>query len=303
MAEADPFADFRAELLDAGLLFDAGVDGLYGRSLGYESITNAVVELASRIGAVDGGMNLHFPPVMPRALLERTDYLRSFPDLTGSVHTFKGDDRLHAELLADLEAGRDWTRVLVPAEVVLRPTACHPLYPLCTGTLPAGGRRFEVLAWCFRHEPSLDPTRMQSFRMPEFVYVGEPDQAQRHRDTWVARWSEASVDLGLEVDVVVAKDPFFGRVGRVLATGQRDEALKLEHVTPIYSADAPTAIASANCHRDHFGVTFGITTAGGEVAHSACFGVGVDRVALALLHRHGLDPDGWPKAVRSHLWP
>lgn len=303
MAETDPFVGFRNELLAAGLLVDGGVDGLYGRSLRYESITEALVALASRIGAVDGGVNLHFPPVIPRALLERTDYLRSFPDLTGSVHTFKGDDRLHAELLADLEEGRDWTRVLVPAEVVLRPTACHPLYPLCTGSLPAGGRRFEVLAWCFRHEPSLDPARMQSFRMHEFVYVGEPDEAERHRDVWVERWTDAARGLGLEIDVVVANDPFFGRVGKVLATGQRDEALKLELMTPIYSADAPTAIGSANCHRDHFGATFDITTADGEVAHSACFGVGVDRMALALLRRHGFDPDSWPSAVRSQLWP
>jgi hypothetical protein len=74
-------------------------------------------------------------------------------------------------------------------------------------------------------------------------------------------------------------------------------------MTPIYSADAPTAIGSANCHRDHFGATFDITTADGEVAHSACFGVGVDRMALALLRRHGFDPDSWPSAVRSQLWP
>ena len=109
--------------------------------------------------------------------------------------------------------------------------------------------------------------------------------------------------LGLDIEVVVANDPFFGRVGRMLAANQREEALKLEFVTPITSTESPTAISSVNRHHDHFGLTFGISTADGEVAHSACFAVGVDRIALALLHPHGLDPASWPADVRARLWP
>jgi len=300
----DSFGTFRRELLDSGLVLDAGVEGLYGRSLAYEEIISGIMGLTTRTGADDGAMSVHFPPVIPRWLLEKTDYLKSFPDLTGSVHTFRGDDKLHARLLALVDGGHDWVEVLEPADVVLRPAACHPVYPLCTdGPLPDGGRRFEVHGWCFRHEPSADPARMLAFRMHEFVYVGDPDGATAHRDAWVKRGTAMLEGLGLEVDVVVANDPFFGRVGRVLAANQREEALKLEFVTPITSTESPTAIASVNRHQDHFGVTFGISSADGEVAHSACFAVGVDRTALALLQRHGLDPSGWPADVRARLWP
>jgi seryl-tRNA synthetase len=300
----DDYGAFRDELLDSGLVLDAGVEGLYGRSLAYEQIVAGIISLTTRTGAADGATTVHFPPVIPRWLLERTDYLRSFPDLTGSVHTFRGDDRLHARLLALVEAGDDWVEVLEPADVVLRPAACHPVYPLCTdGPLPAEGRRFEVHGWCFRHEPSPDPARMLAFRMHEFVYVGDPDGATAHRDVWVRRGVDMLTSLGLDIEVVVANDPFFGRVGRVLAANQREEALKLEFVTPITSTQSPTAISSVNRHQDHFGLTFGIRSADGEVAHSACFAVGVDRTALALLHTHGLDPGRWPAAVRSQLWP
>jgi hypothetical protein len=58
---------------------------------------------------------------------------------------------------------------------------------------------------------------------------------------------------------------------------------------------------SSNCHRDHFAVPFGIETADGAVAHSACVGFGIERVALALLRRHGLDPARWPAPVRDRL--
>jgi seryl-tRNA synthetase len=108
--------------------------------------------------------------------------------------------------------------------------------------------------------------------------------------------------LGLEVESVVANDPFFGRVGRMLAANQRDETLKFEVVTPIVATN-PTAVMSANCHRDHFGIPFGIETAAGEVAHSSCVGFGMERITLALLHTHGLDRTGWPSPVRASLWP
>jgi len=300
----DTFGRLRDELIDAGLVIDAGVEGLYGRSLAYEQIVAGIISLTTRTGAADRAMTVHFPPVIPRWLLERTDYLKSFPDLTGSVHTFRGDDALHARLLALVEAGKDWVEVLEPAEVVLRPAACHPVYPLCTaGPLPEEGRRFEVHGWCFRHEPSPDPARMMAFRMHEFVYVGDPAGADAHRDVWLERGTAMLESLGLAVEVVVANDPFFGRVGKMMAANQREEALKLEFVTPITQADKPTAITSVNRHQDHFGQTFGIRTASGEVAHSACFAVGVDRTALALLHTHGLDPARWPAEVRATLWP
>jgi seryl-tRNA synthetase len=300
----DGYGTFRRELIDSGLVLDAGVEGLYGRSLAYEEIVSGIISLTTRTGVDDGATTLHFPPVIPRWLLERTDYLKSFPDLTGSVHTFRGDDKLHARLLALVEAGDDWVEVLEPADVVLRPAACHPVYPLCTdGPLPAEGRRFEVQGWCFRHEPSPDPARMMAFRMHEFVYVGDPAGADKHRDVWLERGTSMLESLGLDIDVVVANDPFFGRVGKMMAANQREEALKLEFVTPITSTTAPTAISSVNRHQDHFGLTFGIRSADGEVAHSACFAVGVDRTALALLHTHGLDPKTRPAEVRARLWP
>jgi seryl-tRNA synthetase len=298
----DPAEAFRRALVDAGVVVETGVDGVYGRSSAYEGVVLGLQQLVTRSGVDQNAVAIHFPPVMARHVFERTDYLRSFPDLTGSVHTFVGDDRQHAALLALLDAGEDWSRALEPSEMVLRPAACHPLYPMCAGQLPDGGRRFEVHGWCFRHEPSLDPARMQAFRMHEYVYVGDPGPATSHRDLWVERGSQMLSDLGLEVQVVVASDPFFGRAGKMLASSQREQELKLEIVTPITSENRPTAVMSANCHEDHFGVAFGIYSAKGAVAHSSCIGFGLDRIALALLRTHGVETGRWPSALRDRLW-
>jgi len=299
----DTAGPFQRSLVEGGILVESGIDGLYGFSASYEKILRALQDLVTESGLDQKAFAVHFPPVMPRQVLELTDYLRSFPHLTGSIHTFFGDDRAHAELLALLDSGGDWPDALIPSQVVLRPAACHPLYPTCAGQMPDGGKRFEVHGWCFRHEPSLDPARMQAFRMHEFVYIGEPATALSHRDSWVERGVKMLTEFGLEVNVVSASDSFFGRLGKLMAANQHDQELKLEIVTPITSHELPTAVMSANYHQDHFGAAFGITSADGALAHSSCIGFGLDRIVLALLRAHGLEPDDWPRALRDRLWP
>ncbi len=298
---SDAYREFRQELFDAGLLVPTGVDGLYLRAEAFERVVRGLDALVSATGRHEASGTYHFPLVMNRSLLDLTDYVRSFPDLLGSVHSFTGDERAHAKLLNAVEDGEEWGDHLDATDLALCSAACHPLYPSQSGVLPEGGRVVEVFGQCFRHEPSVDPARMQAFRQHEFVYLGEPEGARAHRDRWVERGLAIHERLGLEIDDVIANDPFFGRPGRMLASNQREEALKIELVSPICSTELPTAITSANCHLDHFGRVFDITTADGEVAHTACVGFGVERVTLALFHTHGLDASRWPLEVRDAL--
>jgi len=296
-------SEFRSELIDANLLFATEVDGVYHRSPDFETIVRAVSDLVHRSGTDQAATEMYFSPVTSRVGFEQTGYLRSFPDLVGSIHSFTGRDTEHAELMRQVDSGADWTEDLVPTEVVLVPAACHPLYPGLAGMLTAGGQRFEVEATCFRREPSIDPTRMQSFRMREFVYIGEAASAIDFRDMWLDRAATIFGRVRLDTETVVANDPFFGRAGRLLSANQRAAELKYEIVTPIMSTAKPTAIASGNYHQQHFGHRFTIFASDGEPAYSACFGFGLERITLALLRTHGLDRQSWPPAVIAELWP
>lgn len=292
----------RDRLFAAGLLVPTGTEGLYGRSGVFEDIVSALERLVLSAGADQDANIVRFPPVISRSAFEKSDYLRSFPNLTGSVHTFRGDDRDHQQLLRLLESGGDWTAALVSADTALCPAACHPLYATIKGPMPAGGRRWNVYGYVFRYEPSVDPARLLAFRQYEYVLVGEPDQAVAHRDTWLQRAVGLLGELGLDVVAEVANDPFFGRAGRMLAANQREENLKYEVLAPTSGAATLTAIASANCHEDHFGAAFSILTETGVAAHSACVGFGVERITLALLWAHGLDPERWPASLKHRLW-
>ena len=301
-ASVDPHS-LMGRLLGAGLLVPTGVLGIYGRSATYQDVADGISAMVSRWSATLGATRYRFPPVLARATFAHTNYLESFPDLMGSVHVFVGGDAEHKELLRRTESGGDWPALLEPADVVLSSAACHAVYPLCSGMLPRGGRYFDVSGYCFRHEPSDQAARMQSFVMHEVVFLGPDDQAWEHRETGLSQGLEMLSGLGLEMMAVPASDPFFGRVGTVLAAGQLDEQLKFEGVTPVPGTDGVTAVMSANYHRDHFGVPFSIETSDGRTAHSACVAFGIDRIVVALLAVHGVDPGSWPASVRSQLEP
>ena len=139
------------------------------------------------------------------------------------------------------------------------------------------------------------------FRMRDYVRIGTPDQVVAFRKNWLERGQALITSLGLPFNVDVANDPFFGRAGRVMASSQRDLGLKFELLVPVNSEENPTACLSFNYHQDHFGTTWGIKTAEGETAHTACVGFGMERVAIALFRHHGLDVDKWPAKVRDAL--
>lgn len=292
---------FRDELLRHGLLIATSVCGVYGRSGELEDTILRVDRLASQMGAEDEPEVLRFPPALTRADFERSGYLNSFPHLAGAVHSFSGSERAHRDLLQTAADGGNWSAMFPPADIVLTPAACYPVYPTLSGTLPPNGRLVDVMSYCFRHEPSADPARMQMFRMHEHVRAADGDTVIAWREGWLDRITRFVETLALDAHAEVASDPFFGRGGTLLAESQRDRRLKLEIVAPIALDDCPTAIMSLNYHQDHFGERFEIRTATGDVAHTACVGFGLERIALALYRRHGLARAQWPSAVREAL--
>jgi seryl-tRNA synthetase len=301
MCEHHSFLD---GLMAHGLLLDTGVDGLYGRSGEFEDVIARFDALITTFGGGDEPEVVRFPPGMNRELFQKSGYMKSFPQLAGTVHSFDGNDREHAALLDKIAAGEDWTGGQATTDIVLAPAACYPLYPTVAkrGPLPDAGRLYDLNSYCFRHEPSKDPARMQMFRMREYVKIGSPEQVIEFRKIWLDRGRALIAKLGVPFDVDVANDPFFGRAGRMMASSQRDQGLKFELLIPIESVEKPTACLSFNYHQDHFGSLWGIMTGKGEVAHTACVGFGMERVALALFKHHGFETKSWPAAVRAALW-
>lgn len=226
-------------------------------------------ELARRFGT-EAEEHFTAPPVIARDTVERAGYPTSFPHLLGTVHAAVDG----AEPAA--------------TDLVLTPAACHHVYPMLAGSSLPATRTVGVEATCFRAEATDEPGRQRSFRMYEIVFLGSASEVLSWRDRMLAQAAAWLRELGLCVDVITATDPFFGRPGKLMTQVQRSEQLKWE-ITAEVAERAAQAVASANCHKEHFGEAFDITDPDGVPLHSACLAFGLDRLVLALRHRYGPD--------------
>jgi seryl-tRNA synthetase len=295
--EADPLAH-----LAPALFRPMGVDGVYARTALYVRVCERLEDYITGLREPQAEI-MRFPPVMSRKQLEKSGYLKSFPNLLGCVCALHGSEASIRAAADRHESGGDWTEALTSSDLVLSPAACYPVYPIAAarGQLPAGGWQFDIEADVFRHEPSRSLDRLQSFRMREFVRIGSPPEIVAYRERWLARAVQIAADLSLPHSIDVANDPFFGRVGQVMAVSQRQQALKFELLIPYHANATPTACMSFNYHREHFGIVWNMKDERGEPAHTSCVAFGIDRLVVALFANHGLDLERWPAATKQAL--
>src|ERR1700727_2573638 len=266
-AAADPLAH-----IAEGLFRSMGVDGVYASTALYTRVVERLEQYITRQRDPKAEI-MEFPPVMSRMQLEKSGYLKSFPNLLGCVCALHGSEASIRSAVDRYENGGDWTTSVTSSDLVLSPAACYPVYPIVATR-------------------GLD--RLQSFRMREFVRIGSPQEILEFRESWMARAPTLAADLSLPFTIDVANDPFFGGVGQVMAVSQRQQALKFELLIPYYPQASPTACMSFNYHREHFGQVWGIHDDAGALAHTSCVAFGIDRLTVALFAVHGLDLKRWP---------
>ena len=137
-----PASDFARGNSRRRLFRPMGVDGVYGRTGAYEERGRGARRASSRRLAAGAAEVFRFPPVVSRALIEKSGYLKSFPHLLGCVCALGGDEarieRGGGSLRRPAEPG---PTALEPSELVLAPAACYPVYPFAAARGPiAAGR-------------------------------------------------------------------------------------------------------------------------------------------------------------------
>lgn len=222
-----------------------------------------------------------FPFLIRCRDLDSFDYFDNFPHL-GLAATRLDPQRLGTLLT---KAPRPLDRV--PADVMestsfaLPSAACYAIYlDLAGSTLPAGGRMRTTLGTCFRNEDHYDGLqRLLGFSMREIVFIGPEDGAKQHllraKDTVTTLCAE----LGLDVQLEVASDPFFDK---------NSSKAKMQRLFPVKEEFVVNglAIGSVNYHRNFFGERCSIQV--GEVtAHTSCLAFGLERWVHTLTERFG----------------
>jgi seryl-tRNA synthetase len=280
------------------------VPGVYLFPEPFEAVIGLLRRGIASLAAAEPFRRLQMPPVISRRMIERAGYVKTFPQLLGTVHRYPGDSRAWARLAPLVDTGGAWHADQEISDLVLLPAACYPVYATLAGSTLDTPAKFAVEAHCFRQEASSEPGRFRSFRMAELVTAATEEYCVRWRGQWLDRVAEWLSALALDVSVDVADDPFFGPGRKLYQAAQRLQELKLELRVPV-AGDTVQAVASANLHKDHFGEAFEFSCAAeagpAAVGHTSCIAFGLERIALALTHVHGPRPDRWPASVLSIL--
>ena len=106
--------------------------GAFGRGAVFDDVLERFNALVTQVSAKgdDRAEVYTFPPVIDRTIIEKTDYLDSFPNLAGTVFSFFGKEKDAKALSAKVHGHEPWADTQGMTDVCLNPAACYPIYPV-----------------------------------------------------------------------------------------------------------------------------------------------------------------------------
>lgn len=244
--------------------FMVSPDGLLSLSGAGASLVTALDAKFRNTALAAGAEEQHFPTVIAKSTLSRAEYFQSFPG--------------YASRVSAVERG---------AEYFLSPAVCYHCYELLADSEIREQHIMTCCGRCFRGDAA-DESHLWEFTMREVVFLGRLDFVREQREDWMKKTSGFARELGLEAELAAANDPFFGAENRGKKLLQQVKQLKYELRVPGFSG-APMPVASFNLHEQFFTQRFNIALVRGEAAFSGCVAFGLERWAMALAARHGLD--------------
>jgi seryl-tRNA synthetase len=280
----------------AGLV---AVDESFMRLADYLDATMVSV-VKERFGAAE----YRYPTLIPTEVMRRGGYLRSFPHMLMFVTRLHGDADVYADASeASVEAQLEGLlRHYTGTALCLPPTMCYHTYAqLADAAVPAGGRVFTAKGKSFRFESKYERNleRLWDFTIREIVFVGTGPAVGEQRAQLMHEICRLAERWDLSGFCETANDPFFTEDdGKNNSFAQRLLSLKYELRLDV-GRGRTIAVASFNRHNDFLGDAYRIRIDGGGTAHTACAGIGLERLAFVFFCQHGLDPAHWPAEVRA----
>jgi seryl-tRNA synthetase len=217
-----------------------------------------------------------------------TTFVTHLPEDIDAIEDFR-----HANVA---EGPTSFPTPLPKPAAALNPAACYPLYQYLSGcVVGAPGKAYSWQGRVFRFESRnlQEMQRLWEFGVRELVFVGTAEYVAAGRDGAIVLLREIAEEFDIALHFQVATDPFFVTVAAARRLWQQSMESKYEVRASI--ADGKSlAIGSVNAHGTFFSLRFGIV-AEGAPAHTACVGLGLERLVYALFQQHGFEGRCWPR--------
>ncbi|PWV97095.1 hypothetical protein DFR52_1076 [Hoeflea marina] len=213
----------------------------------------------SKLACFRNATAVRLSPLLSEEFVLAANYMKSFPQ-----HAFRVTNGLHED-----------------SGYLLSPTCCYPVFSHLSGQTVTQGRIFTHKNQCYRREDYIRIGERQSaFLMREYIAFNPDLELIR---AWIddvkLRVSGLLERFGLAPSLDVASDPFFN------PDDYKHKIQKAERLKTEFVIDG-LAIGSVNLHLRSFTNACSIRDPQGQPPHSACFGLGYDRLAH-VLNKHG----------------
>ena len=281
-------------------------EGWFGLGPRLTELTNLfdreVRAIADRIPAVPH----QFPTLIGADVMDRCHYLRSFPSALTLVSHLR-EDLGAIQNFAKVAAWDGERLVCDPASLssiqcLLAPSICFHYYAWLQNR-SIDRTCVTAIGKCFRFESKsmAGLERLWDFTMREVIFAGPGEYVLERRQRVVDETIALLDKWGLAYEIKSATDPFFIEDYAAMTAFQLAFELKFEILAPLPYKQTDLAIGSFNYHQDFFGRSFAISGKSGAPIHTSCVGFGLERVALAFLAQHGLNPKLWPAAIANQI--
>jgi hypothetical protein len=238
---------------------------------------NGIDDCVRKMAKSFGALEVQYPVLIARDILDRAEYPKAFPHLLMSACS-----------TADPEGGHPIGVGIAAHTWCLSPAVCYHAYEQLAGRVLGLPTAVTARSRCFRAERETSPgVRQSECEMREIVLLGPAGWVDASADAARGAVEAIARDMALAGEWHAAEDPFFLPMASGKALMQRLLTLKVEYQWP---GAGGLALASVNRHGTFFGKRFDITTPDGQPVQTACIAVGLDRWA-----HHARWPQGGQK--------
>lgn len=282
--------------------------GFYSLQGDFLRVFQAVNQATLRIGMEFGAIEQEHPAVWPVRLFKMIDYFHEFPHQMILCAPVSGDFAARSTFSKRYRRDADFETVpmdelMEDASYGLQPAVCDCCYYGLRGSRTHENTFYTTMNKVFRNERS--PTdrldRLTNFSVRDIMFVGQDGFVLEARQRMIDRLGRLLDALHLEAKIETANDPFFANDAAMKSVFQNAHRLKYELLARIPHLGREIAVGSINLHTDFFGKAFDIRMQDGQVAHSGCIGIGMERMSYALFCQHGPDLALWPSGVLDYL--
>lgn len=271
----------------------------------FKAIDRYVFAQSEKLKAVEQ----EYPALWPVELFKSIDYFKEFPQHAILCTTVKDDYSSKKKFTVSYGADKDYKDIQLDSEIMTNPTyglesaVCDCCYFALKDVENLGNNFYTCCNKVFRNEliEKSGLERLINYTVRDIMAVGDQDFVLYARQCFIDVALELVKDIGLDCVIESANDPFFSNDAVLKNVFQYASKLKYEILAYLPHSKERIAVGSINHHLDFFGKAFNIKHKTGNIAHSACIGIGFERIVYALFCQYGHDLSMWPDNVLKKL--